>query len=82
MCHIFYNNLYVNFFSEYLDTPTKKKIFQTMILEVTSLVNHHPVNSIISIDIAMSESYFTTFLVQVYSLYQVIVRALSSGCPT
>ena len=32
-----------------------KKFFQTTILEVTSLVNHHPVN-IISIDVAMSDS--------------------------
>ena len=33
-----------------------KKIFQTKILVVTSLVNHHPVNIIISIDIAISDS--------------------------
>ena len=38
----------------FLDTA-HKKIFQTKILEMTSLVNHLPVN-IISIDIAMSDS--------------------------
>ena len=65
-----------------------KKIFQTKILVVTSLVNHHPVNMIISIDIllcqivsakcfvtiAFHKYTFATFLLQVYWLYHAIVR--------
>ena len=54
MCHIFYYNFSVNFLQSTWIRP--QKIFQTKILVVTSLVNHHPVNIIISIDIAMSDS--------------------------
>ena len=52
MCHIFYYNFYVNFIQSTWIRP--QQIFQTKILEMTSLVNHHPVNIIISNDIAMS----------------------------
>ena len=54
MCHIFYHNFSVNILQSTWIRP--QKIFQTKILEVTSLVNHHPVKIIISIDIAMSDS--------------------------
>ena len=46
MCHIFYYNFSVNFLQSTWIRP--QKIFQTKILVVTSLVNHHPVNIIIS----------------------------------
>ena len=54
MCHICYYNFSVNFLQITWIRPQKS--FQTKILEMTSLVNHHPVNIIISIDIAMSDS--------------------------
>ena len=55
MCHIFYYNFSVNFLQRTWIRPQKKK-FQTKILEVTSLVNHHPVNIIISKDKVMLDS--------------------------
>ena len=36
-----------------------KKIFQTNILEMTSLVNHHPVNIILSKDKVMLDSQYS-----------------------
>ena len=55
MCHIyFYYNFSVNFLQSTWIRP--QKIFQTKILEVTSLVNHHPVNIIISKDKVMLDS--------------------------
>ena len=54
LAHIFYYNFSVNFLQSTWIRP--QKIFQTKILQVTSLVNHHPVNIIISIYIAMSDS--------------------------
>ena len=49
-----YYNFSVNFLQSTWIRP--QKIFQTKILVVTSLVNHQPVNIIIWIDIAMSDS--------------------------
>ena len=84
VCHIFYYNFSVNFLQSTWIRP--QKIFQTKILVVTSLVNHQPVNIIISIDIAMSDSAkcfvtiafhkytFATFLLQDGVLYHAIVR--------
>ena len=54
MCHIFYYNFSVNFLQSTWIRP--QKIFQTKILVVTSLVNHHPVNIIISKDKGMLDS--------------------------
>ena len=54
MCHIFYYNFSVNFLQITWIRPQKS--FQTKILEVTSLVNHHPVNIIISEDKGMLDS--------------------------
>ena len=51
MCHIFYYNFSVNFLQSTCIRP--QNIFQTKILVVTSLVNHHPVNIIISKDKGM-----------------------------
>ena len=48
MCHIFYYNFSINFLQSTWIRP--QQIFQTKILVVTSLVNHHPVNIIISKD--------------------------------
>ena len=53
MCHIFYYNFSVNFLQS--TWIRLQKIFQTKILVVTSLVNHHPVN-IISKDKGMLDS--------------------------
>ena len=53
MCHIFYYNFSVNFLQRTWIRP--QNIFQTKILVVTSLVNHHPVN-IISKDKGMLDS--------------------------
>ena len=53
VCNIFHNDYSVIFLQSTWIRP--QKIFQTKILEMTSLVNHHPVN-IISKDIAMSDS--------------------------
>ena len=53
MYHIFYYKFSVNFLQSTWIRP--QKIFQTKILEVTLLVNHHPVNIIISIGIAISD---------------------------
>ena len=52
--HYINNNFSVNFLQSTWIRP--QKIFQTKILVVTSLVNHQPVNIIIWIDIAMSDS--------------------------
>ena len=54
MCHIFYYNFSVDFLQSTWIRP--QKIFQTKILEVTSLVNYHPVNIIISKDKVMLDS--------------------------
>ena len=54
MCHIFYYNFSVNFLQNTWIRP--QKIFQTKILEVTSLVNQHPVNIIILKDNVMLDS--------------------------
>ena len=54
MWHIFYYNFSVNFLQSTWIRP--QKIFQTKILVVTSLVNHHPVNIIISKDKGMLDS--------------------------
>ena len=51
MCHIFYYNFSVNFLQITWIRPQKS--FQTKILEMTSLVNYHPVNIIISKDKVM-----------------------------
>ena len=53
MCHIFYN-----FSPHFLEITwiCPQKSFQTKILEMTSLVNHHPVNIIISKDKVMLDS--------------------------
>ena len=48
MCHIFYYKFSVNFLQSTWIRP--QKIFQTKIIVVASLVNHHPVNIIISKD--------------------------------
>ena len=86
MCHIFYYIFSVKFLQSIWIRP--QKIFQTKILVVTSLVNHHPVNIIISIDIAMSDSAtckcFVTIACHIYTfncylsfagvLYHAIVR--------
>ena len=54
MCHIIYYNFSVNFIQSTWIHP--QKIFQTKILEVTSLVNHHPVNILISKDKVLLDS--------------------------
>ena len=56
MCHIFYYNFSVNLFIQSTWIRPQKMLPIPSILEVTSLVNHHPVTCIISIDIAMSDS--------------------------
>ena len=53
MCHILYYNSSVNFLQSTWIRP--QNIFQTKILVVRSLVNHHPVNIIISKDKGMLE---------------------------
>ena len=52
---MFYYNFSVNFLQSPWIRP-QKKIFQTKILVVTSLVNHHLVNIIISKDKGMLDS--------------------------
>ena len=59
MCHTFYYNFSVDFLQSTWIRP--QKIFQTKILEVTSLVNHHPVNIIISKDKVMLDSQCQVF---------------------
>ena len=62
MCHIFYYNFSVNFLQS---TWIRHKIFfQTKILVVTSLVNHHPVNIIISKDKGKLDSHGLSALSQ------------------
>ena len=55
MCSIFYYHFSVNFLQSTWIRP--QKIFQTKVLVVTSLVNHHPVNIIISKDKGMLDSH-------------------------
>ena len=57
MCRIFYYNFSVNFLQSTWIRPQQQKIFQTKIIEVTSLVNHHPVNIIITKDKAMLDNH-------------------------